>query len=409
MISLPRSLFFAAALVFANVSYSQSNSKAPERGTLGKAYDYLTSFLQGTRNAGEVNPKKCTTCDDPSTTPPSRPIVAAHPELDRSIAWLKSYLKCDNFAYLQSQRENLIKAEKIYGVPAPVVACLIATESAWDINADQLNKYGGHFNGSFKGLTQGNASSFADVRNMISRNATYRNQWNTFNAGISTDILNNETMHVPQGIILTCPITRCGGAASPRDKERIARASIAFASTYLNHSIQVADNYVTDALGEKTAGTFRASGKTRFLAGAIGYNAGPSTIDDYLPASAFTEDYEKWKYRLRLRRGNVAKLGEVVQYVDWINSCMVGNPQAFPPNRTLHLQDKSCFKDTSSASLKRLLSVKRTPRATCTTDPAPSCTGPGRVPTPVLTPAQIAAQKKSCPSSKFPEENLCPK
>lgn len=407
----PRLLLIAAVFMFAVASQSQSNSSTQERGPLGRAYDYLTSFLQGTREAGEVNPKPCTNCETNNRSTTSTPRTP-HPELDRSIAWMKGFLKCDNFAYLESQRENLIRAEKVYGVPATVVACLIATESAWDINADQLNKYGGHFNGSFKGLTQGNTTSFLDVQNMISRNPKYRDQWNTFNAGISPQILKSETMHVPQGIIFSCPITRCGGAASARDKERIARASIGFVSTYLQHSMQVAENYITDtkSLGAKALAAFQKSKTTRYLAGAVGYNAGPSTIDEYLPPAAYSQEYSDWKFNLRVRRGNVAKLGEVTQYLGWISSCMSGNPRNQPPNRTVLLQDKSCFPDTKPATLRRLLSATRTPRATCNTDPAPSCSGPNRVPTAVLTPAQIDAQKKRCSSDNFPEEvMLCPK
>ncbi len=390
-----RTLFTAAVFMFAVASNSHAQTKpTPIQPTsIERVYDYFTSFFRGTRDAGEVNRRKCENCD--VRPAPTRPIP--HPALDRSNAWLRSHLKCNNHAYLLSQRENLIRAERIFGVPAQVVTCVIAAESSWNLNADQLNRDTGRFSGSFVGLVQSNKPTFDFMRSELSK-PPLSDQWKQFVPDISPDILRRETMYVPRGIILDCPTRRCGGTTTSLQRDQIGRASIAFVSIYLKKSLERLKEYVSESRTTANADRFMKTQTSQYLAAAIGYNAGRGVMAKYLPNEAFTQDNGQWKIKIK-KAGTIAKLGEVVQYLDWIDSCMVGNPAIAPPDRTARLDNKRCFGDTSPAGITKLLSVRRPIRPNCETDSVVPC------------PAANAPVKPTCekaPPPK-PEPTACPK
>jgi hypothetical protein len=274
------------------------------------------------------------------------------PSLDRSIEWIKPYISCDDYSYLASMKGQLVAAEKTFGVPAPVLACLIARESRWSLRADQFNSKSGRFEGSFIGLQQANAPAFETMRDRLGtvkgsyqwkkntflgdRNIAYANQWRKYTGTADFENLQVDKMYIkrgshrtPQGNLVRCEIRNYSNA----EQTRMGQRSIAFVAIHLK---QIADmefqKMVLDArrnnkpFSEYNAKKLYVSLYQKYIAvGAAGYNAGDRNVDDMLPDDRLLADGVNFApYLLPPKNQSAAKQAEVKQYVGWIDACVDG-------------------------------------------------------------------------------------
>ncbi len=240
---------------------------------------------------------------------PRKPKVISRPkpqpssakDLDRSIAWMKNYMHCDDHAELVKQRKNLLEAEKTFGVPASFIACLFHRESRWDMEAVQMNDKTGKMWGSFKGLPQTREASLETERNFLrtSDRAEDRVMVNRYLSGSANkdavgqlveSNIHYKTDKYSNGIRWL----RCGPAASTADKNRISRTSIAFAATYVNRTIDAEVQTLFESGRKREAEALMNTKKSKFLMAAAGYNAGSGHTFDMTPAAAYVSDDTSW-------------------------------------------------------------------------------------------------------------------
>ncbi len=275
------------------------------------------------------------------------------PSIDKTIAWLKPYLQCEDHDFLVKQKANLIEASKKFGVPAPMLACLIARESKWDIRADQFNSSKGRYTGTFVGLQQANEAAFDTMRGTLSvqpgdlqwksnrflaqRNASYGKAWLEYTGQSDFENMTSKYMYVPRGSYSAggrfqrCEIQNYSDA----QLNRIAKRSIGFVAVHLR---QIVDKEFQRLViegrkegkpnSEKHAIQMFNSKYSKYInAGAIGYNAGINAVDEYMPDNRPIEDEVNFANYL-LKRTSTKKLAEVKQYVGWIDDCVDGQYRA---------------------------------------------------------------------------------
>lgn len=348
------------------------------------SYSLYQTFAEAYRKAGNPNQRACPNCGPkapaPLPTSPASKGPITNVSLDKTIAWLGNYLKCDNFKYLKTQRENLARAEREFKIPARVLACEIAIESRWDIGADQTF-------GPFKGLPQADKPALKTVKAYIDDdnerifNEERRARWDRF-----TKISLGRAKPLPISSLGTTGIYKDGGRASAEERNKIGVVSIAFMAMYLKEIMNSFEDHVEGSRGAAGLASFRNLRLNRYLAAAIGYNAGPAYADNIMPAAGYTTDNLSWIPKInpppyvsnakamirracfsppakgkkavptakrKFGRGNACtaqniskylatqgqraakKRLEVEQYIKWIGVCAQGDKAIHPPNRGL--------------------------------------------------------------------------
>lgn len=353
-------------------------------GSGQQPYSLYQSFAEAYRKAGNPNQRLCPNCAMKPVAPLPKSPASNGPipnsSLDKTIAWLGNYLKCDNFKYLKTQRENLARAEREFKIPARVLACEIAIESRWDIGADQTF-------GPFKGLPQADKPALNTVKAYIDDdnerifNEERRARWDRF-----TKNALGRTKPLPISSLGTSGIYRDGGRATAEERNKIGVVSIAFMAMYLKEIMNGFEDHVESSRGAPALANFRNLRLNRYLAAAIGYNAGPAYADNIMPAAGYTTDNLSWipkinpppyvnnakamirracfsppakgqkpiptakrkfgkgtpctaqnisKYLANQNQRAAKKRLEVEQYIKWIGVCAQGDQAVHPPNRGL--------------------------------------------------------------------------